>query len=58
MRLTGKSPNQEMIAELMQYMPEPHNPEFVPDIRQPGFKQPLQEMVMTIAMLPQFSVRG
>jgi uncharacterized protein (DUF1800 family) len=58
MRLTGRSSDSGLFTGLMQFMPQPQNPGFVPDIHNPGFRVPYQEMVMAIGMLPEFQVRG
>ena len=57
-QLIGKNPSGNMLAGLLQFMPNPSNPNFVPDIKNPAILHSIQEMVITIAMLPEFSVRG
>ncbi len=56
-RLTGKPADAMTQNALMQYMPIPSNPNFTPDKNSPAFKDPLQQMVMVIAMSPDFQVR-
>jgi uncharacterized protein (DUF1800 family) len=58
MRMTGHAPDRELSALLMQFMPQPHNPQFVPDIQNKAMDEPLRQMVETIAMLPEFQMRG
>ena len=58
MRLTGRVPNQQIFTGLMQYMPNPLNVHSVPDKNDAKFKQQLQEMAITIAMMPEFLIRG
>jgi len=56
-RLAGKQPDDTLFVALMQYMPNPKDPNFIPDIHHSDFKEPLQQMVMAIGMLPDFQVR-
>jgi len=58
MRLTGKSPDSQTFSGLIQFLPHMNNPNFNPDTTLPDYKTSLQEMVMTIAMLPDFTMRG
>jgi uncharacterized protein (DUF1800 family) len=58
MRLIGRQPDSELFTALMQFMPRPNDPHFVPNLQDPRLKDPLQQMVMTIAMLPDFQMRG
>ena len=57
-RLTGTNTSNNIHAALMRFMPHSEDPTFTPDKHHPDFKTPLQEMVMTIAMLPEFTIRG
>ena len=57
-RLTGKPPEKPLLMALMEYMPHPSNLDFVPDIHHPSFKEPLQQMVMLVGMLPEFQKRS
>ena len=58
MRLNGLSPDSQTLTALIKLMPNPTNPNFVPDLRKNDVKAQLQDTIMTIAMLPEFTVRG
>ena len=57
-RLTGRAPTDTTLAGLMGLMPKPQQPDFMPDIHNQNFHGALQALVTTIAMLPEFAVRG
>ncbi len=58
MRLTGRAPDNALYTALLQFMPHPNDPYFVPDLKNAALKEPLQQMVTTIGMLPEFQWRG
>lgn len=57
-RLTGRAPKATTAAKLLAFLPKPQEPDFTPDIHAQNFRAPLQAMVTSIAMLPEFMVRG
>lgn len=56
-RLTGREVTGEVFYGLLQYMPDPHDYNAVPDLHTNDVKSALGQMVATIAMLPDFRVR-
>lgn len=50
-RLTGQNPDAATLSGLVPFLPSPL-------VRNPALQKPLQEMVMTITMLPAFAVKG
>jgi uncharacterized protein (DUF1800 family) len=58
LRLTGHAPDNDLLASLMRFMPRPDNMRFAPDKSNPGVQEALKRMVETVAMLPEFQVRG
>lgn len=56
-RLTGKEALGDLHNALMQYTPNPLEQGFVPDLHNNDVKNSMQQMVATIAMLPDFQVR-
>ena len=57
-RMTGRTPTAATQEKLMAFLPHPENPAFTPDIQNPNFRGPLVALVTSIAMLPEFAVRG
>jgi len=56
-RLTGREVDNELFYALLQYTPNPIDYNFVPDWHNNDVKTGLNQMIATIAMLPDFRVR-
>ncbi len=56
-RLINKDPDENLLYALMQYMPNPIDRNFVPDMTNKDVNASVQQMVMVVAMLPDFQVR-
>ena len=57
-RLTGRTPTAATQQKLLALLPHPENPDFAQNIQSKDFRGPLVALVTSIAMLPEFAVRG
>lgn len=55
--MVGKEPGEVLVNALMQYMPDPLDAHFIPNIHANDVNDSMKQMVATIAMLPDFQVR-
>lgn len=56
-RMVGKEPDDGLFSTLMQFTPHPTDAYFVPDLNNKDVNNSLKQMVVAIAMLPDFQVR-
>lgn len=57
-RMTGRTPSSTVQQSLLAFMPNPTRLDDTPDIHNPNFHGRLVALVTSIAMLPEFTVRG